>query len=196
VLASPACAGDAADQFDQGLVRLAGLHGKTSDRVAEIAAVEGSVLVDLPGQESLAQRTEGNDADAQFFKHRHHLGLRLPPEQRVLALHGRDGLHRMGATDGLRAGFRKTEMPDLALLDEVLDRAGHVFDRHRWIDAVPVEQIDRVAAKPFERCFRDPLDVLGSAVQAIGALAVGVDPESELGRWRRASRKSMPSWRH
>ena len=41
-------------------------------------------------------------------------------------------------------------MQDLSFLDEILDRAGHVFDRHVRIDAVLVVEIDAVGPEALE----------------------------------------------
>ena len=46
-----------------------------------------------------------------------------------------------------RPGFGKAEVPDLALRDQVPDRAGDLFYRHVGIDSVLVEQIDRLDAE-------------------------------------------------
>ena len=57
----------------------------------------------------------------------------------------------MGAPERLDARLGHAEMPDLALGDQVLDRAGDVLDRHVGIDAVLVEEVDGVDAEPPER---------------------------------------------
>ena len=51
-----------------------------------------------------------------------HLRFGLAEPQRVLALQGRHRLHRVGATDGLRAGFGQPEVLHLAFLDQLLAR--------------------------------------------------------------------------
>ena len=72
--------------------------------------------------------------------------------------------------------------PDLACLDQVLDRAGDVLDRHVRIDPVLVEQVDHVGVQALERGIRDGLDVFGPAVDATAALAGRrVEVEAELG---------------
>ena len=75
----------------------------------------------------------------------------LPPPERVLALEGGDGLHCMRAADGLHARFRETEVPDLALLDQLLHRPGDVLDWHVRVYPVLIEQVDGIDAKPLER---------------------------------------------
>ena len=49
----------------------------------------------------------------------------------------------MGAADGLHARLREAEVLDLALLDQLLDRARDVLDRDVRVDAVLVEEVDR-----------------------------------------------------
>ena len=56
-------------------------------------------------------------------------------------------------------------MLDLALLNQVLHRSRHVFDRHVRVDAVLIEQIDDIGLEALERGLGDLLDVLGPTVQ-------------------------------
>jgi hypothetical protein len=66
------------------------------------------------------------------------------------------------------AGFRQTEMADLATLDQVLDRAGHIFDGDFGIHAVLIQEVDRVGAQTRERGIDDSCNVIGTAVNADG----------------------------
>ena len=70
---------------------------------------------DLPREEALAQRAEGDEADPELLERRQHLRLGLPPPQRVLALERRDRLDRVGAADRLHARLGQAEVLDLAL---------------------------------------------------------------------------------
>ncbi len=123
------------------------------------------VFVDLAREKALAQRAERNESDAEFLQRRQDLLLRLSPPQRVFALQRRDRLDGVCAADRLRACFGKSEVLHLALLDQILHRSGHIFDRHVGVNAVLVEQIDDIGLEPLERCFGDLLDVLRPAVQ-------------------------------
>ena len=69
---------------------------------------------DFAREESLAQRTEGNEADPEFLECRQHFLFRISRPQRVLALDGGDRLDRVSATNRLRSGLRKAEVLDLA----------------------------------------------------------------------------------
>src|SRR3984893_7874817 len=84
--------------------------------------------------------------------------------ERVLALKCGDRLNRVCATDRLRSCFRQAEVLHLTLLDELLHRSRHFFDRHVQIDTMLVKQIDRIPFEPLERRLRDLLDVLRATI--------------------------------
>ena len=56
----------------------------------------------------------------------------------------------------------ETEVPDRALLDELVDRAGDVLDRHGGSDAVLVGEVDTVGLQALDRGLRDLIDVAGA----------------------------------
>ena len=58
-------------------------------------------------------------------------------------------------------------MLDLALNDQVLHRASHVFDRDIGIDAVLVEQVDSLYPKPLQRLFGYLANAIGTAVEPV-----------------------------
>ena len=82
----------------------------------------------------------------------------------------------MSPAYGFRAGLRQAEMQNLALGNEILDRAGDVLNRHIGIDTVLVIQVDTVGLQPFERFLYDFLDVFWTAVQGNSA----VDSEAKF----------------
>src|SRR5205823_1139849 len=149
--------------------------------VAKVGAVEGRVLVDRAGEEALAERAEGDEADPELLERGHDLRFRLTPPQRVLALERSDRLDGVRATDRLHARLGEPEAPDLALRDQLLDRPGDVLDRDARVDAVLVEEVDRLGLEPPERALDDLSDVLRAAVQP-PLLALRADAEAELGR--------------
>ena len=57
------------------------------------------------------------------------------------------------------------DVAKLAGLDQILDCAGDIFDRHPRIDTMLVEQIDHLDSQSLERTFDSFLDVLRFAVQ-------------------------------
>jgi hypothetical protein len=78
-------------------------------------------------------------------------------------------------------GFGEAEVLDLAFVDQLLDRAGDVFDRDVRVDAVLVEQVDVVRPEPLQRAVDARADGLGAAVEAVFA-AAAEEVEAELGR--------------
>jgi hypothetical protein len=59
-------------------------------------------------------------------------------------------------------------MQDLSLLDEILDRASHVFNWNVRVDPVLVIEVDAVGPEALERALDDFPDVLRSAVEVTG----------------------------
>src|SRR2546423_3148830 len=51
------------EQIDERVIRLPVLRCEARNRLPEITAIELRVLVDLPGEKSFAERTEGNETD-------------------------------------------------------------------------------------------------------------------------------------
>ena len=79
-----------------------------------------------------------------------------------------DNLDGVGFADRLRPGFGQAEVPDLALCDQVRDRAGDLFYRYVRIDSVLVEQVDRLDAEAPERSVGRLSDQLGAARRPSG----------------------------
>jgi hypothetical protein len=69
------------------------------------------------------------------------------------------------ATDCLRSCFRKAEVLDLALLNQVLYGTSSVLDWHIWIDAVLIEQVDYIGFEALKRSLGDLLNVFRTTVQ-------------------------------
>src|SRR6266550_4666646 len=96
----------------------------------------------------------------------------------MLTLHRRDRLDGVGAADRARPGFGHAEVLHLALRNQFLDRARHVFDRHVWVDTVLIIEIDDVGLESFQRTLDALLDALGAAV--LDLLPAGIPSDSEL----------------
>src|SRR5271165_2674314 len=171
--------GDPRDQVDHGLVRCAGTGGEPRNAVAEVACVECCRGVDRAGEESLAQRAERDEPDAELRKRRDDLGLRGPPPQRVLRLQRGHRLHGVGAADRAGRGLGHAEVAHLAGLDQLAHGTGGVLDRDAGVDAVLVEQVDVVGAQSSQRSFHRGPDVRRAAGQA-SLPAVVVEREAEL----------------
>src|SRR2546430_5708849 len=156
---------DAAEQINQSLIGFEGLRREARESAAKVGAVELRVFVDFSGKEAFAKRTVWNEADSQFLKRRYHFLLRSSGPQGVFALKRSERLHGVCSTDRLHACFGKTEVLDLALLNQFLHRTRDVFDLDGRVNAVLIEQIDNIGSESFERALDRLLDVLRSAVQ-------------------------------
>ena len=137
--------GDARQHVDDRLVVLERVGVESGNGGADVVAgFEAGGGGDGAGEEALAERAVGHEADAQLLTGGEHPLLGAPPPQGVLALHGGDGLHGVGSTDRSGGRLGHAEVPDLARLDEVLDGAGDVLDGDVGVDPVLVEEVDRV----------------------------------------------------
>ena len=160
-------------------LRASGVKRGTMLRKSELSNVVFSSI--SPGEEAFAQRAEGNEPDAELLERRQELLLRLAPPQRVFALHRGDRLDRVCAADRLHARLGQAEVLHLAFANQLLDRAGDIFDRHVGVDAVLIEQIDGVDLQSLERRLGHLPDVLGTAVEAPLLSVLRIDVESEFG---------------
>src|SRR5579863_4814375 len=177
---------DAAEQVNQGLIRLESLRRKARESAAEVGAVERRVFVHRSRQEALAERAIWHESNREFLKGRYHFLLGGSRPQRVFALESSDWLDCVRATYRLHSRFGKTEVLDLACLNQFLHRAGHVFDRHVRVNPVLIEQVDCLYLEPRERAFDSLLDVLRPAIQARRAphpprIKIGTQVETKLG---------------
>src|SRR5437879_4863505 len=106
------------EPVDKRLIGLAILGREARDDVPEVGAVEGGLIVDLPGEEPFAEGTEGHEPDAQFLERRQYFAFGFAPPQRVLALQRGHRLDPMRATNRLNARFGAPEVFDLAFASE------------------------------------------------------------------------------
>src|SRR5690606_6607719 len=124
-----------------------------------------------------------------------YLFLRLPPPERVLALHRGHRLNCMGAPNGLRAGLGKAEVLDLSSFDELFHCARDVLDGHLRVDAVLVKQVNGFYSEPLQRLVRHLLDVLGPAVEAQPTwVPVGMELKPKLGGDHHFATKGLESF--
>jgi hypothetical protein len=84
------------------------------------------------------------------------------------------------AADRSHTRFRKAEVLDLTLANQILHRSRDVFDWDVGVDTVLIEQIDGIDLEPLERGLGDFLDVCRPAAEA--APSIGFERESELRR--------------
>jgi len=98
----------------------------------------------------LSKRAPGNKTDPQFLAGGKHFWFRVSRPYRILTLDCGDRLRRVCATNSVCSGLRKSEVLDLARLNQILDCARDILDRHVWIDAVLVQEIDDIRLEAFE----------------------------------------------
>ena len=108
----------------------------------------------------------------------------LSPPDRIFALQGSDRLNGMGAADLVGIRFGQTKVLDLACLNQILDRASHIFHRHIWIGTVLVEQVDDFDSQALERSLSHPLDLLWAAIHPNAGTAVPFLRASSQTSWR------------
>lgn len=90
-------------------------------------------------------------------------------------------MNGMGAPECGAADFGEAKEADFASINQLADRAGHVFDRDLAVDTMLVEQIDIIGLQSAQGAL-DRLADRGRAAVGLGAeLAAIVEPEAELG---------------
>src|SRR5258708_2135050 len=74
----------------------------------------------------------------------------------------------MRGLDAFGPRLTEAEISHLALLDEPAHRPHRVLDRYVWVNAVLVIKVDRVDAEPLQAHLARPLDMSGTAIDAVG----------------------------
>src|SRR4029453_16583344 len=107
------------DALDQRQV-LAEILALEARREAAIV-VGGEILEALnpTAKEAAAERTVGDEADAELAARGEDAVLRIAAPQRVLALQRRDRMHGAGALQRVDAGLGQSQVTDLPLLHEI-----------------------------------------------------------------------------
>ena len=93
----------------------------------------------------------------------------------------RHRMHRVRLADVGDARLGQPEEPHLALVDQLGDRAGDVFHRHRGIDAVLVDEVDVIRAEAAQRALHRGTDRFGAAVPLDPDLLAALVAEAEFG---------------
>jgi hypothetical protein len=99
---------------------------------------------------------KGTKPIPSFLERRQHLLFGLPPPQGIFALNRR-------------------------VSDKVLHCSRHVLDRHVWVDAMLIEEIDAIGLEPLERSVSSLLDAVWPTIQASLLARVRVEIEAEFG---------------
>ena len=174
---------DALEKIDQRLVGGHGFGREAWQDRTEIVRREFRFLAHRSGQEPLAERAVADEADAQFLAGlKDAVGLGPPRPERIFVLEGGHRLDGMRPAHRVRARLRQAEMADLALGDQRLHRARHLLDRRLRIDAVLVEEIDRLDLQALQRTFHRRPNAGRAEVQADLLAGLRIDAETELGR--------------
>ena len=127
------------------MIRLPCLCGEARERCPKIVVVELGCGVDLAREEALSQGTPRHEPDAELFARRGGLPLQgLLSRVNIRSERPSQALIGIRSTNGPRTCFREAEMPDLALLNEILHRACDIFDGNLRIDPMLIEQVERV----------------------------------------------------
>ena len=104
--------------------------------------------IHFPSQITHSNWAPWDEADSQLLtSFKYAVLFRISFHERVFSLNCRNRLNSMRAADCSCTRLRETEVQNFSLLDEILDRASHIFDRHFWIDPVLVIEINAVGFK-------------------------------------------------
>jgi hypothetical protein len=159
------------------------LAGEAGAVAAEVPLVELLGRAEAPREEAAAKRRVGDEGDAELLQGGQHIGLQVAGPQRVLALHGRDGVHRVGAADRLRGGLREADVAHLAGRDQLRHRADGLLDRRVGVDTVLVVEVDVLHPEALQRGLTGSAHVGGTAVdRAPRRILVELELDAELGR--------------
>src|SRR3954470_10302900 len=90
-------------------------------------------------------------------------------------------MNRVCAANRLLACFGQSEVANFSGADEVRHGAHHILDRHAWVDAMLIQQVDAIGLQPSERRLDDVANVRWPAVGP-GDDTLLVELETELGR--------------
>src|SRR5687768_14092526 len=76
----------------------------------------------------------------------------------------------------------QSPMQNLTFPHQVTDRTSDIFNRHIWIDAVLVEEIDSISVETCEHSLDSLLDMIGTAIESPNHLpCLKIDVPAKLG---------------
>src|ERR1017187_263364 len=157
--------------------------GNSKETAAVVLLVELSLLGDRPREEALAKRAVWNQADPEFRERRQYFFLRTLPPKRKFTLKRSHRLSGMCPANGLCPCLGQAEMLYLTLLNQILHRSSHIFDWHLRVNAVLIEQVDRVHSQSLQRALHSLFDVFRPAVQTSWMrIFLGFESEPEFRR--------------
>ena len=143
-------------------------------RVAQALVVLGELSGHGARQQPAPQRRIGHEADGELAHGREDLLGLFPVEDRIFALDGVDGMHRVGPAQGGGIDLAQAQRPDLALLLQPRHGAHGVLDGHERVDAVLVIEVDHIGLQPLQAGFAGGHDMLGPPIGHARTAPVGV----------------------
>ena len=132
----------------------------------------------LAAERAAPERTPRRDAEAELLRHRDELALDRALEERILDLQrderrpSAESRHRLRLRHLPGRRVAESQVANLALLDERIERAHRLLDGRRLVPGVKPVEIDVVGPQAAERFF-----ALGDDGLAVRAAAVGVAHE-------------------
>jgi hypothetical protein len=102
--------------------------------------------IEAVGQETARKRRPDDHAEAAFEREREQPFFLAALQCAVLELQRRDRADGERAFDELGRMVGKPAVPNLSLCDQLVDRTPRLFDRHRAVDVVRLQQLDVVTA--------------------------------------------------
>src|SRR5262249_11615708 len=136
-------------------------------------------ILDLGGQQASPERRVGHEGDVEFSRRNQRFFGLDPIQQRVFVLHRGDLMNAVGPANSFWASLAEAEKAHLAALDESRHGPYRLFDRHSWIDAVLIIQIDHVDTQALKARLACADHILRPAV---GYLAPTAGEIAEFGR--------------
>jgi len=133
----------------------------------------------MAADEAARKHAVGGDGDAKFAAGAEDVVLDAARDQRVLNLQIANGMDGGGAADGLRADFRKPDVPHVARLDHLGDGADGFLDGHLRIDARRAIDVDVLDAEALQGVGEEIFHGVGPRVVA-GPAAHGIAQRAEL----------------
>src|SRR5262249_15458937 len=121
---------------------------------------------DRAGEETAAKRAIGDEADAEPAAGLQHSVLWIARPERILGLHGGDGMHLVRARDGLGRCFTQADVANFSGAHQFRHGANRLLDGRVGVDAVLVVEIDVLDAEALQAALDGLPNVLGAAVEA------------------------------
>src|SRR5262249_10526388 len=132
---------------------------------SEICGGQVVGALDLSAEEAAADGTISDETDSKFSYRRQNSGFNLTLPQRILHLNRAERMNGMGATNGCRGCFGKSDVADFPLSHEIRHRANCIFDGSVRIDAVLIVKIDVIGSEPPQRTLYGLFHMSRTAIQ-------------------------------